>query len=62
MLTDGTESGHTVNVVGYCDARLNGVIYNYLLVCDGWDTGVPRYINYSTVDFVDTYGVKYYIQ
>ena len=34
-LTNGTESGHTVNVVGYCVAKLNNVTSNYLIVADG---------------------------
>ncbi|WP_312106046.1 hypothetical protein [Lachnoclostridium sp.] len=61
-LTNGTESGHTVNVVGYCVAKLNNVSSNYLIVADGWYKTAPKYINHSNTDFVDTYGVKYTIK
>ena len=44
---DGAKSGHTVNVFGYCT---------------GWYNDAPKYMNYSSIDFANTYGVKYIIQ
>ena len=61
-LTDGSESGHSVNTVGYCVVRLNGVFYNYLIVADGWHSDAPRYFNFSETDFKKSYGVKYVIK
>ena len=52
-------SGHTVNVFGYCQALYSSTVSNYLIVSDGWNTGFPRYINITSTDFIDTYGVIY---
>lgn len=60
--TDGSKTGHTVNVVGYCTATKAGTTSNYLIVADGWYDDAPKYMNYSSIDFVDTYGVKYVIK
>lgn len=60
--TDGSKTGHTVNVVGYCTAKKSGVTSNYLIVADGWYDDAPKYMNYSGIDFVNTYGVKYVIK
>ena len=60
--TDGSKTGHTVNVVGYCTATKSGTTSNYLIVADGWYADAPKYMNYSSIDFVDTYGVKYVIK
>ncbi|MBQ8625060.1 MAG: hypothetical protein IJ419_02675 [Agathobacter sp.] len=60
--TDGNTDSHTVSVVGYCSVMLNGVIYNYLIVADGWHDDAPRYVAYNRVDFVNTSGVKYVIK
>jgi len=60
--TSGEKSGHTVNVVGYCTAKKSGITSNYLIVADGWYDDAPKYMNYSSIDFVDTYGVKYIIK
>lgn len=62
MTKDEGKTGHTVNVVGYCVARLNGVFSNYLIVADGWNADAPRYINLTSADFVNSYGVKYVIK
>lgn len=61
-LTDGSGSGHAVNMIGYCVVRLNGVFYNYLVVADGWHNDAPRYFNFSETDFRDSYGVKFIIK
>lgn len=61
-LTDGSGSGHAVNMIGYCVVRLNGVFYNYLVVADGWHNDAPRYFNFSETDFRDLYGVKFIIK
>ncbi len=61
-VSDGTKSGHTVNVVGYCTAKKSGTTSKYLIVADGWYSNAPRYINYTNADFVNTYGVKYIIK
>ena len=58
MLEDGTYSGHTVNVVGHCSVQLNGVIYNYIIVADGWNDDAPRYMAYEKIDFKDRLGIK----
>ena len=57
-----SKSGHTVNVVGYCTAKKSGTTSKYLIVADGWYSDAPKYINYTSVDFVNTYGVKYIIK
>ncbi len=59
---DGAKSGHTVNVFGYCTATKSGTSSNYLIVADGWYNDAPKYMNYSSIDFANTYGVKYIIQ
>ena len=59
---DGSKSGHTVNVFGYCTATKSGTSSNYLIVADGWYNDAPKYMNYSSIDFANTYGVKYIIQ
>ena len=53
---------HTVNVFGYCTATKSGTSSNYLIVADGWYNDAPKYMNYSSIDFANTYGVKYIIQ
>lgn len=60
--TSGDKTGHTVNVVGYCVASKSGTTSNYLIVADGWYNNAPKYMNYSSIDFVDTYGVQYVIK
>ena len=59
---DGAKSGQTVNVFGYCTATKSGTSSNYLIVADGWYNDAPKYMNYSSIDFANTYGVKYIIQ
>ncbi|MBO5098395.1 MAG: hypothetical protein J6B96_08800 [Agathobacter sp.] len=61
-LDDGTTSSHTINVLGYCVVRLNGVFYNYLIVADGWNGNTVRYMAYNKIDFVSTYGTKIVVQ
>lgn len=60
--TDGSGSGHAVNMIGYCVVRLNGVFYNYLVVADGWNNDAPKYFNFSENNFRDSYGVKFVIK
>lgn len=62
MEVSGETSGHTVNVIGYCTAQIRDVPSNYLIVANGWYDDAPQYMNYSTIDFVNTYGVKYVIE
>jgi len=54
-------SAHTVNVVGYCKASYSGSVSYYLIVANGWDYATTQYINISNVDFIDNYGVRFYI-
>lgn len=60
--SNGKKTGHSVNVVGYCTAKKSGTTSNYLIVADGWYDDAPKYMNYSGIDFVNTYGVKYIIK
>lgn len=62
LKTDGTKSGHTVSVVGYCKSLYNEKIHTYVIVANGWYDNAPVYIDYNNVDFVDTYGVTYNIE
>ena len=48
-------SSHTVNVLGYLIADYNHFISNYLAIATGWTETSPRYINYSSCDFVHSY-------
>lgn len=49
-------SAHAISVLGYMKAKKvsSGVTSDYIMVYNGWDSSVS-YINYSTVDFVDSY-------
>jgi hypothetical protein len=47
--TDGTNSGHTVSVVGYRAAKNNaGTVYSYVYVADGWSSF--KYVCISNTD------------
>lgn len=47
-LKDGSLSGHTINVVGYCNATYNNVSAPYIIVGDGWNRNAARYLNFNT--------------
>lgn len=53
-------SGHTIFVVGCTEVtnKNTGKKYKFLQVGDGWNDRI-RYINFSSADFVNSYGVIY---
>lgn len=57
-MQDGSKRGHTINVVGYCNATYNGKTSPYVIVADGWHNTSARYINYNT-SFVDFFSIRY---
>ena len=57
-------SGHVINILGYKRAKKvsRGNTYNYLMVHDGWNSNSVKYINYTTVDFVDAQATYFWVK
>lgn len=57
-LTNGSVSNHCINVVGYVLTRVGSTSYNYIIVADGWHTGL-KYINMTNTDFIYKEGIVF---